>query len=128
MPVLGIIFLRHAANRFEAATRQIQEDQAAGRMPKRGLIPEDYLSRRALYLPESARYDTILGLPKDQNLGQALVAAMEAIEASFPPLAGTLPKDYGIFAPVLLEDLLRIFNKESLQWPGDVFGRSTSIS
>jgi type I restriction-modification system DNA methylase subunit len=26
MPVLGVIFLRHAANRFEAATRQIQED------------------------------------------------------------------------------------------------------
>ena len=35
MPVLGIIFLRHAANRFEAATQQIQEDQAAGKMPKR---------------------------------------------------------------------------------------------
>ena len=28
MPVLGVIFLRHAANRFEAATRQIAEDQA----------------------------------------------------------------------------------------------------
>jgi type I restriction enzyme R subunit len=26
MPVLGVIFLRHAANRFEAATRQIEED------------------------------------------------------------------------------------------------------
>jgi len=30
MPVLGVIFLRHAANRFEAATTQIQEDQATG--------------------------------------------------------------------------------------------------
>jgi hypothetical protein len=28
--VLGVIFLRHAANRFEAATRQIHQDQAAG--------------------------------------------------------------------------------------------------
>jgi hypothetical protein len=35
MPVLGVMFLRHAANRFEAATRQIEEDQASGRMPKR---------------------------------------------------------------------------------------------
>ena len=33
MPVLGVIFLRHAANRFDAATKQIQDDQAAGRMP-----------------------------------------------------------------------------------------------
>jgi type I restriction enzyme M protein len=124
MPVLGIIFLRHAANRFEAAARQIQEDQAAGRMPKRPLIPEDYLSRRALFLPEKARYASILALPKERDLGKALIEAMEAIEDSFPPLAGVLPKDYGIFDRVLLEDLLRIFNKESLQSaPGDVFGR-----
>jgi len=30
MPALGVIFLRHAANRFEAATRMIEEDKAAG--------------------------------------------------------------------------------------------------
>jgi type I restriction enzyme M protein len=30
MPVLGVIFLRHAANRFEAAHRQIEVDQASG--------------------------------------------------------------------------------------------------
>ncbi|HXH08974.1 MAG TPA: hypothetical protein VNP04_04295 [Alphaproteobacteria bacterium] len=51
MPVLGAIFLRHASNRFEAATRQIQADQASGRMPKRPLIKDDYVKRRALYLP-----------------------------------------------------------------------------
>jgi type I restriction enzyme M protein len=124
MPVLGIIFLRHAANRFEAAARQIQEDQAAGRMPKRPVIPEDYLSRRSLYLPEKARYAAILALPKGSDLGKALIEGMEAIEDSFPPLAGVLPKEYGIFDRLLLEDLLRIFNKESLQSaPGDVFGR-----
>jgi type I restriction enzyme M protein len=60
MPVLGVIFLRHAANRFEAATRQVEEDQATGRMPKRKVIPADYLRRRALWLPESARYDVIM--------------------------------------------------------------------
>lgn len=60
MPVLGVIFLRHAANRFEAAHRQIEEDQAAGRMPKRKLLPADYISRRSLWLPEQARYDWIM--------------------------------------------------------------------
>ena len=35
MPVLGVIFLRHAANRFEVAQRQIEADQASGKMPKR---------------------------------------------------------------------------------------------
>jgi len=60
MPVLGVIFLRHAANRFEAATRHIEADQAAGRMPRRSLFPADYLRRRALRLPEVARYDWIM--------------------------------------------------------------------
>jgi hypothetical protein len=32
MPILGCIFLRHAAKRREAATRQIPNDRAAGEM------------------------------------------------------------------------------------------------
>ena len=48
MPVLGVIFLRHAANRFEAAAWQIAGDQASGKMPKRKVVPADYLRRRAL--------------------------------------------------------------------------------
>ena len=50
MPVLGVIFLRHATNRFETATRQIEEDQKAGRMPKRSLVQADYIKRHALKL------------------------------------------------------------------------------
>src|SRR5437588_11886686 len=68
MPVLGVIFLRHAANRFDAATKQILDDQSAGRMPKRKLISADYVKRRALMLPEIARYDRIMGLPKGTDL------------------------------------------------------------
>ena len=60
MPVLGVIFLRHAANRFEAAATQIQKDRATGKMPKRKVQPADYISRRALWLPENARYDWIM--------------------------------------------------------------------
>jgi len=124
MPVLGVIFLRHAANRFDSATKQILEDQAAGRMPKRKSIQADYVKRRALFLPEVARYDYIMALPKDKDLGKAMNNAMKAIEESFEPLAGVLPKDYGIFDRDLLEDLLRIFNREALKTAsGDVFGR-----
>ncbi len=124
MPVLGVIFLRHAANRFEVASQQIEADQAAGRMPRRPLVPADYVKRRSLWLPEIARYDSILNLPKEKNLGDALIAAMKAIEASFEPLQGVLPKEYGIFERTVLEDLLRIFNGEALKTAGgDVFGR-----
>src|ERR1700687_4045334 len=60
MPVLGVIFLRHAANRFGAATQHIESDRASGKMPNRPVVPADYISRRALWLPEPSRYDWIM--------------------------------------------------------------------
>jgi type I restriction enzyme M protein len=124
MPVLGVIFLRHAANRFDAASKQIEADQASGKMPKRRVRPEDYVTRRALFLPEAARYEKILATPKEADLGEALVAAMNAIEESFEPLRGVLPKDFSIFERTVLEDLMKVFNREALKTAsGDVFGR-----
>jgi type I restriction enzyme M protein len=43
MPVLGVIFLRHAANRFEAAHRQILAEQTSGKIPKRKIQAADYM-------------------------------------------------------------------------------------
>ena len=124
MPVLGVIFLRHATNRYQAALQAIEADQAAGKMPKRQLVKGDFIKRRALMLPEVARYDYLLKLPSGANLGNALVEAMNAIESDFEPLAGQLPKDYDRFENKLLEDLLRNFDSEALRnASGDVFGR-----
>jgi type I restriction enzyme M protein len=124
MPVLGVIFLRHATNRYQTALQAIEAEQAAGTMPKRPLGKADFIKRRALMLPVAARYDTLLNLPSGSNLGGALVAAMQAIEADFPPLTGQLPKDYDRFDNKLLEDLLRCFDSQALRTAtGDVFGR-----
>jgi type I restriction enzyme M protein len=126
MPVLGVIFLRHAANRFDAAKKQIEADQASGKMPKRKVRDVDFVRRRALWLPEDARYDTIMqkATADKSGLPALVTAAMNAIEASFEPLQGVLPKDYGIFEPKVLEDLMRLFNSEQIQKAsGDVFGR-----
>jgi type I restriction enzyme M protein len=126
MPVLGVIFLRHAANRFDVAGRQIQADQASGKMPKRKVLPADYVARRSLYLPESARFDWIMeqAAVGGVDLGKLVTGAMSAIETAFEPLSGVLPKDYGIFEPKVLEDLMRLFNSERIKHAnGDVFGR-----
>jgi type I restriction enzyme M protein len=49
---------------------------------------------------------------------------MNAIEREFEPLAGQLPKDYGGFEASVLENLMRIFDSETLRTAGgDVFGR-----
>src|SRR5437763_3565892 len=123
MPVLGVIFLRHATNRYNEALREIQADQAAGKMPKRPLTAADFKKRRALMLPKEARYDSLVALPKGSDLGTALVEAMNAIERDFEPLANQLPKEYTKFENSLLEDLLRVFDSEALRTAGgDVFG------
>ncbi|MCX5825594.1 MAG: N-6 DNA methylase [Deltaproteobacteria bacterium] len=126
MPVLGVIFLRHAANRFDMAARQIEADQKSGKMPKRKVQPIDFLSRRSLWLPETARYDWIMqqAAVSGSDLPRLVTDAMTAIEAAFEPLTGVLPKDYGIFDTKVLEDLMRHFNSERIkQATGDVFGR-----
>jgi type I restriction enzyme M protein len=124
MPVLGVIFLRHASNRYDAALKAIKADQEVGKMPPRALVKGDFIKRRALMLPTTAHYNHLLTLPAGTDLGSALVDAMDAIEADFEPLAGQLPKDYDRFDNELLENLLRTFDSEALRCAsGDVFGR-----
>ena len=124
MPILGLIFLRHATNRYYDATAAIEEDIAAGRMPDRQLIEADFTRRRAMMLPEAACYDVLLEMRKDDNLGAAVNAAMEAVEEHFSPLAGQLPKDYERFEDDVLEEMMRTFDSETLRTAsGDVFGR-----
>jgi type I restriction enzyme M protein len=124
MPIMGLIFLRHATNRYYEARAAIEADKKAGKMPDRPLVEADFTRRRALNLPETARFDVILQTPKDGNLGAALASAMEAIELAFPPLGGQLPKDYGRFEGSVLEEMMRMFDSEGLRnASGDVFGR-----
>ena len=124
MPVLGLIFLRQATNRYQEAKAAIEEDIAAGRMPERQPIEADFTRRRALMLPEPARYDVLLEMRKDGNLGAAVTAAMDAVEERFPPLAGQLPKDYERFEDDVLEEMMRTFDSQALRSAsGDVFGR-----
>ena len=125
MPILGIIFLRHATNRYNAVAARIEEEKAAGTLPKKLPITKaHFISRRALMLPEEARYETLIRLPEGTLLGTALVEAMNAIERDFEPLAGQLPKDFEKFDNDLLESMLRIFDSEALRRAsGDVFGR-----
>ena len=80
-------------------------------MPKRKVQPADYLRRRALWLPEVARYDWIMqqAATSGSDLPKLVIDAMTAIEDGFEPLKGVLPRDYGIFEPKVLEDLMRLF-------------------
>ncbi len=124
MPIMGLLFLRQATNRYYEALTAIQADKASGKIPDRPLVEADFLRRRVMMLPDAALYDVILEQRKDGGLGQALTAAMEAVEKHFTPLAGQLPKDYERFDDELLESMMRRFDTEALRKAsGDVFGR-----
>src|SRR5580704_2665319 len=83
MPILGLLFLRQATNRYYEALAAIQADKTAGKIPDRPLVDADFRRRRAMMLPEAARYDVILEQRKDGKLGQTLTAAMEEVEKHF---------------------------------------------
>lgn len=124
MPVLGLIFLRYAYSRFKLVEADILKDR-----PIRGgrVLPveaNDFKTKSALFLPEKARYDFLLNLPDNADVGQAINVAMELIEQQSQQLIGVLPKTYTIFKNEILRDLLRIFNNKTLdEVGGDVVGR-----
>jgi type I restriction enzyme M protein len=124
MPVLGLIFLRHAFNRFKAVKEKIEAGLPERGGRKRPIIKADFEKQNAIFLPDHARFDYLTELPEDLSPGQAINDAMRLIEDEYENLKGALPKDYNKFEDNLLRDLLRIFNREALQnASGDLFGR-----
>jgi type I restriction enzyme M protein len=124
MPVLGLIFLRHAYNRFLAVKKEVEPSLPKRDGKARGLIPGDFIGKAAIYLPPDAYYEHLLAQPEGPELAEAVVTAMEHIEVYNPTLAGILPKAYRGFEPRLLMDLLKTFNRDSLKKAsGDVFGK-----
>lgn len=132
MPVLGLIFLRHATTRFNDLLPEVEKAVPARAT---GALREDriklgFQGKAAIYLPETARYDYLAALPAGTNVGEAIRDAMIAIEASVTDqqgnklLEGALPKDYLGLEQDLLAELIKIFNRPALQTAkGDVFGR-----
>jgi len=126
MPILGLIFLRHADNRFKAYLEEIEKDIPA-EVPaaqREALIKLEYQGKAAMYLPEEARYDYLSDLPQGKDVGKALDDAMELIENEYDVLKGALPRGYTAFETDLLAEILKIFDRDSLKnATGDVFGR-----
>ena len=125
MPVLGLIFLRHAYNRYLKVKETIEEKLPVH--PQRGrraLTKKDFEEQNAMYLPEKSQFDYLVNLPESADIGEAIDNAMKLIEEEHENLKGVLPKNFSIFSKDLLRELLRIFNKEVLQKAeGDLFGK-----
>lgn len=126
MPVLGLIFLRHADNRFKAYLPEIEAD-IPPQVPAaqlETLIKLGFQGKAAIYLPEAARFDRIASLPQGANVGEVIDRAMDVIEAEYEVLKGALPRGYPAFETDLLAELVKIFDRPAIKVAtGDVFGR-----
>jgi type I restriction enzyme M protein len=124
MPVMGLIFLRHANNRFLKVKAEIEPVLPKRQGVPRALSKDDFAKKAAIFLRDEARYDYLVSLPADKDPGAAVNKAMEDIETDYPVLTGNLPKEYAKLEPDVLRGLLRIFYDSALNTTnGDVFGR-----
>jgi len=125
MPVLGLIFLRHAYNRFQKVKIEVEKNLPTHpQRGKRSLTKKDFEEKNSMFLPDKSQFDYLVSLPESADIGEAIDNAMKLIEDEYDNLKGVLPKNFSIFSKDLLRELLRIFNKEVLQKAnGDLFGK-----
>ena len=92
LPVMGLIFLRHAYSRFLKVKAEIEPSlpRRAGR--PRALTKEDFSRKGAIFLHAEAQFDHLVSLPDGADRAQAIIDAMEQIEKDYETLRGALPK------------------------------------
>ena len=93
-PVLGLIFLKFADNKYSQYEAEINAEfnKLKGSRRERP-IHEIAIEKCGFYLPSQARYEHLLNLPEKEDIAKALKKAMQQIEQYKPELKDTLPQD-----------------------------------
>ncbi len=125
MPVMGLVFLRHAYSRYLAVKDSIEASLPSRGGVKRELTKEDFSKKSAIFLHLRAQFDYLVGLKDSDDRAKAIIDAMESIQIDYETLRGVLPKqEYRELDNEILSQLLRALNPEELKKvSGDVFGR-----
>lgn len=129
-PVLGLIFLKFADNKYRQHQAAIEQEfkKLQGTRRERTL-EEIAIEKCGFYLDAKARYDYLLNLPEKENIAKAIRAAMASIENTKPELLGVLPQEeYYRFTRSpknqhIPKDLLKLFSDIPVDATGDVFGQ-----
>ena len=125
LPVMGLVFLRHAYSRYLAVKDKVEAKLPARGGKRRAPTKEDFSQQSAIFLRPEAQFDQLVALPDGADRAKAIIAAMESIEADYNGLRGVLPKsEYQELNNDVLGQLLRTLNPDELKRvSGDVFGR-----
>jgi type I restriction enzyme M protein len=129
VPVLGLIFLRFADNKYRQFEAEINKEYNADKGTRlERTIESIAITKCGFYLPDYARYDYLLDLPGDQKLAKALFNAMEGIEQyQDEKFKDVLPKQAYFEIEKkkddILPQLLKTFSDIPKDASGDVFGK-----
>lgn len=129
VPVLGLIFLRFADNKYSHAESAINKAFAKDKGSRlERPIQQVAVEKCGFYLPKIARYDYLLNLPGEIKTASAIKEAMETIEQyQDAQFQGVLPKDpyFDIEKKKddILPQLLKAFSDIPKDATGDVFGK-----
>ena len=125
LPVMGLVFLRHAYSRYLTVKEKIEPNLPSRGGKTRSLTKEDFSQQSAIYLRPKAQFDYLVSLPDSADRARAIIEAMESIEKDYENLRGVLPKgEYQELDNQVLGQLLRTLNPDELKKvSGDVFGR-----
>jgi type I restriction enzyme M protein len=116
LPVMGLVFLRHAYSRFLSVKDVIEAGLPTRGGKTRPLTKEDFSRKSAIFLQPKAQFDTLVALPDSADRARAIIDAMESIEADYENLRGVLPKsEYKELDNAVLGQLLRTLNPEELK-------------
>ena len=127
-PVLGLIFLKFADNKYTLAEPDLIKEHAKLKGSRREkTISELAKEKCGFYLPDHARYDYLLNLPEEENIAKKIKEAMQDIEKYKTELDGVLPKDE--YLPLTRTDntipaqLLKSFSDIPRDASGDILGK-----
>ena len=87
MPVLGLIFLRHAYNRFIVVKSEVEKTLPVH--PQRGRQPlskKDFEEQNSMFLPEQSQFEYLVNLPESADIGEAIDNTMKLIEDEYDNL------------------------------------------
>lgn len=129
-PVLGLIFLKFADNKYCLHEEDINAEFEKLKGTRREKpIHEIAIEKCGFYLPTEARYDYLLNLPEKEDIAKAIKKAMQLVEEYKPELRDTLPQDE--YFRLVRKDEYRIIPKQLLKnfadipknASGDMFGQ-----
>jgi type I restriction enzyme M protein len=113
---LGLIFLKHISNAFEARRAELLADD-----PDAAEDPDEYAAENVFWVPAEARWSHLQANAKLPTIGKLIDDAMAEIEKANPGLTGVLPKDYNRPAldKVMLGELIDLVSTIAMGEPGD---------